>query len=282
MVEVTGEGNFQKYLEARKPKHEFYRTVNPDTVQAEKKVSKPAVMAKTKSVTTPAPIVAAPVTSKIASVETNASSNKAVTKIAAVKTSTGPQYNFGGHQLLANNTQIDLGKRIEEDAGFNVIAKAYAEESVVLSSCNRDRPRVSGSVKALKDGKSYATTEYLTGLYNTSWHDTLNGNLVMLNRVGILRDSSAPSTPPELKIYAAYDAQKSKTAKPDVQLSPVVNIYRGTKGVLYRVFAQGAGGIQCMDVLFPLQGGLQAKNGKLLYRQQGEMFAADFQPQMIR
>lgn len=279
IVEVTGEANFQKYLEARKPKHEFYRTVNSTAT-----ATKPTVVAAMPPAKT--------TKSNKSTTEVAKASNVAVAPVAPAKVAskvppvkvatTGKQYNFGGQPLLASNAQVDLGKVIQEEAGFSLIPKAYADDSVLLGSCNRDRPRAAGNVKSLKDGKTYATTEYLTGLYNTSWHDTLNGNLVMLNRVGILSDSTAPSNPPELKIYAAYDPQKSKTAKPDVQLTPAVNTYRGSKGVLYRIFTQGAGGIQCMDVLFPTQGGMQAKTGKLLYSQQGEMFAADYKPKMIR
>lgn len=192
------------------------------------------------------------------------------------------QYDFGGQPLETVNAQLNLGKTIREEGGFSLISKVYADDTVVLGSCNRDRPRVSGAIKSLKDDKAIATTEYLNGLYNTSWHDTLNGNLVMLNHVAVLSDSTAPTKPPELKVYAAYNAQNSKTAKPDVLYTPAVNTYRGSKGVLYRVFTKGAGGIQCMDVLLPRNGGFEAKTGKLIYSQQGDLFAADYKPKMIR
>jgi outer membrane protein OmpA-like peptidoglycan-associated protein len=257
IVEIANEEKFQKYLEARQPRHEFYRPVTPsllakqsDDLNRNKNVSN-----------TPSP---APKTAK-------------ASKIA----STQSPYNYGGQPLNSENTQVDLGLSVK-DAGFSLFSQAYAEDAVVLNSCERDRPRAIGSIKSLGSEKTYATTDYLPGLYNTSWHDTLNGNLVMLNHVGVLRSSASPSNLPELKIYANYNPANSKTAKADVKHSPSVTTYRGTKGVLYRVFADGAGGIQCMDVLLPLQGGVQAKSGQLLYSNQGQLYVADYKPKMIR
>jgi outer membrane protein OmpA-like peptidoglycan-associated protein len=287
IVEVIGDINFKKYLEARNPKHEYYRAVEPATVAAA-----PTKSTKVSESNKPAHKSSMNAANKKENIKENASmaaANPAIKaavpseKIPVNKlSSTVKQYDFGGQPLAAANAKVDLGKVLQEEAGFGLIGKAYADDAVVLGSCNRDRPRVAGAVKSLKDGKAYATTEYLTGLYNTSWHDTLNGNLVMLNRVAILSDSATPANPPEFKLYAAYDSQKNKSAKPDIQITPAVNTYRGSKGVLYRVFPQGAGGIQCMDVLFPSKGGLEAKVGKLIYKQQGEIFVADYKPKMIR
>lgn len=290
IVEVTGEANFQKYLEARKPKHEYYRSVDPVATQTAKANERHAATTKKKTPSAKSENLNA-ASSKAGSAKTDQptasttvsnSPSQKITMPEKTAGSGGKQYNFGGQPFVAENAKVDLGKVIQEEAGFSLISKAYAEDAVALGSCNRDRPRASGVVKSLKDGKAYATTEYLTGLYNTSWHDTLNGNLVMLNRVAILSDSAAPANPPEFKIYAAYDPQKRKTAKPDIQLTPAVNTYRGSKGVLYRVFTQGAGGIQCMDVLFPGNGGMEAKTGKLLYSRQNELYIADYKPKMIR
>lgn len=264
IVEIASDENFQKYLEARQPRHDLYRPVSPSLV------AKKSVANADKSVSA----------SGAASVKSTPPTSKTTNQIKSV--ATGKQYTYGGQPLNTANAQVDLGWTIKEDAGFSLFSQAYAEDSVVLNSCERDRPRAIGGVKSLGNEKAYATTEYLPGLYNTSWHDTLNGNLVMLNHVGILRDSASPSNSPELKIYANYNPKNSKTAKPDVLSSPSVNTYRGSKGVLYRVFAEGAGGIQCMDVLLPLQGGVQAKSGQLLYSNSGNLYVAGYKPKMIR
>lgn len=264
IVEIANEENFQKYLEARQPRHEFYRPVNTSLV-----AKKPAADANKNA-------NGSGVVNKNSTLPTS----KATIPVKSVVT--GKQFTYGGQPLTTANAQVDLGLSIKEDAGFSLFSQAYAEDSVVLNSCERDRPRAIGDVKSLDSEKVYATTDYLPGLYNTSWHDTLNGNLVMLNHVGVLRDSASPSNLPELKIYANYNPKNSKTAKADVLSSPSVNTYRGSKGVLYRVFAEGAGGIQCMDVLLPLQGGIQAKSGQLLYSNGGSLYVADYKPKMIR
>ncbi len=260
IVEIASEENFQKYLEARQPRHEFYRPVSPSLITKKSVTNAGNSGVGNKNSTLPTP--------------------KTTTQVKLV--ATGKQYTYGGQPLNTANAKVDLGLSIKEDAGFSLFSQAYAEDSVVLNSCEHDRPRAIGGVKSLGTENVYATTAYLPGLYNTSWHDTLNGNLVMLNHVGVLRDSASPSNLPELKIYANYNPKNSKTAKADVRSSPSVNTYRGSKGVLYRVFAEGAGGIQCMDVLLPLQGGIQAKSGQLLYSNNGNLYMAEYKPKMIR
>ncbi|QLG89373.1 OmpA family protein [Chitinibacter bivalviorum] len=290
LVEITGEANFQKYLEARKPKHEYYRPVDTQAVNSADRKKAPTNLASTKTgskmKSKPDVVADSAQSSPQASTPTVAGSSKPATNTAN-KTTTPANantkgINFGGQPLSLANAQVDAGTLIQEEAGFSLISKAYANDAVVLASCIKDRPRSVGAVKSLKDGKAYATSDYLKGLYDTSWHDTLNGNLLMLNHVAVLNDSAAPAKLPEFKIYADYDPQKSKTAKPDITAKPNVNTYRGSKGVLYRVFTQGTGGIQCMDVLFPSQGGMAAKTGKVIYQQQGEFYVAEYRPKMIQ
>lgn len=260
LVEVTNEVNFQKYLQVRQPKHEYYRPV--DTPLIVRKAGGPSVP----------PL-------KDANIATTNNPKNVAPSINLP--GSGKAYKFGGHPLSAD-ANVNLGRTIHDGLEFSFFSKAYADDAVVLASCERDRPRATGDVKSLKDGKAYATTEYLPGLYNTSWHDTLNGNLIMLNHVGVLSDSAAPSNSPELKIYADYNPQKNRNAKPNILTSPAVNTYRGSGGILYRVFAEGAGGVQCMDVVLPVQGGLEAKAGELLYNNNGTLYAAEYKPKMIR
>lgn len=289
LVEITGEANFQKYLEARKPKHEYYRPVEAKIITAGENKNATAKTRANKTAAIPKPkseavIASTPNTPKstqaiLASTKPTGSTTNKATNPA---TSNSKGFDFGGKPLSLANAKVDAGNLIQEEGGFSLIGKAYANDAVVINSCNKDRPRAVGSVKSLKDGKAYDTTDYLKGLYDTSWHDTLNGNLLMLNHVAVLSDSAAPAKLPEFKIYADYDPKKSKTVKPDVTMKPNVNTYRGSKGVLYRVFTQGAGGIQCMDVLFPRQGGFEANTGKVIYQQQGEFYVAEYKPKMIQ
>jgi hypothetical protein len=82
---------------------------------------------------------------------------------------------------------------------------------------------------------------------------------------------------PELKVYAQY--KPGNNAKPIVNEEPAVNSYLVDKGVLYRIFPKGEGGLKCMDVLFGTDGATTAKAGKLIYASTSS-FVADFKPQV--
>lgn len=270
IVEISGESAFRKYLQIRQPKHEYYRPVYSSEVVQNKQITpqKTAIIAKV--------VIPDKIKNNTTSKGFIANTTKLIEKTPAAT----KQFDFGGIPFSVTNAMIDVGT-LNQNTGFHLISPAHADD-VVTNSCNRDRPRVFGSVKSLKNGRSYTTSEYLTGLYNTTWHETLNGNLVILNHVAVLKDSSAPTSSPEVKVYGSYNPQMSKTAQPDIQLTPEVNTYRGSNGVLYRVFTKGVGNIQCMDILLPNQGGFIAKTGKVIYNKQGSMYVTDFKPKMIR
>lgn len=230
IVEVSGEVSFQRYLEARQPRHEYYRPIelnHPQTpMPPPSKVSSIQSAKKTKQQTADK--------SKAISISVNKSI--AVTKSIPVPSPTldlsvGRFFDFGGQALNEKNATLDVGELMSEKSMLDIISKANADDVVVLASCNRDRPRISGAVISLKDGKSknYSTSEYLPELYSTSWQDILNGNLLILNKVAVLRDAAAPTPSPEFKVYANYDPQRNRNAKPDLTMMPTVNVYRGSK-----------------------------------------------------
>lgn len=300
IVEVNGEPGFKKYLKARHPNHEYYRPVDGSAGLIARTTRMPSVasgadvnrnaMEAAKTIAPPAKAQgsggahgAKASGSKVATAVNNGGAAGGIQRGNMVHVVAPPKgFDLGGQLVNGDNSFVDAGRVAADEGGFSLISKAYADDAVVFNGCDRDRHRVAGAVKSLRDGKVYSTGEYMTGLYNTSWHETLNGNLIMLNRVAILRDAAAPSAAPELKVYADYDPQKNRNAKPDVALSPAVNVYRGSKGVLYRLFANGERGIQCMDVLFPAQGGTAAKTGKIIYSRLGETYVAEFKPKMLQ
>lgn len=144
--------------------------------------------------------------------------------------------------------------------------------------CSYDRPRSTGQVKSLRDGSTYKTSEHLPQLYGKTWASEVNGNLVVINHLAVLRSGTTPANLPELKIYAQYKAGSGK--KPDVIGEPQVNSYRVDKGVLYRMFPRNARGVQCMDVLFALDGSKSARAGKLIYNKANGRYVTDFNPQL--
>jgi outer membrane protein OmpA-like peptidoglycan-associated protein len=228
---------------------------------------------------TTAPVASAPVaTTPVTQAATQAvpAAKASVAARAAV-----PGIDFGGDRLTSAAQLIDLGGVKARDTGFSFISKAHADIPY-LASCEQDRPRVVGSVKSLKDDRAYHTTDHLTGLYGTSWSDMVNGNLIVLHKLSVLRDSSTPSQLPQVRLYANYDSSKKNSAKPDWQGSPEVNTYPGNNGMLYRIFTGDAKGVRCMDILFPSKGGFEAKAGKVIYQKTDALYVADFQPKMSR
>jgi len=277
IVELADEAGFKKYLEARKPQYAFYRS-QPEIITP---ASEPAVIAaaqitskaKKSIAVAPAPMSASPRKSE------DKNSVSSVTQAAAVQTGkTGPLIDFGGTPYAPNIAKIDTGAMLQEK-GFSLISKAQADDSVLVTDCSFDRPRSVGSVKSLRDGHSYKTSEHLPQLYGKTWATDVNGNLVVLNHVAILRDAGAPANLPELKVYAQY--KPGSNAKPVVNEEPAVNSYLVDKGVLYRIFPKGVGGLKCMDVLFGTDGATTAKAGKLLYGStSANRYVADFKPQL--
>lgn len=295
IVDLTNEDAFNLYLQNRRAKTEYYRAVEAaDKVDASPQASDtPPVVkmdsAPIKTAEKPQqgkkkkPAVVAKKTEKKAVVKetiaANADKGSTVTKI---KETVRSWIDFGGSPANQENAVVNLGEVAKPKPKFTLISEAQASGMGQISSCYHDRPRNSGAVKSLKDGREYATNEHLPGLNGRSWHDTVGGNLVVLNRVAVLRDGLAPANLPDLKVYANYNSAKNRNPKPDVSITPSVNTYHGNNGLLYRVFAQGDHGVQCMDVLMPLDSSGTSKAGKVVYGSKGSELVADFKPTMIR
>jgi len=144
----------------------------------------------------------------------------------------------------------------------------------VVPTCNADRPRAANSVKSLATQKDLPMSDYVPGLYNTSWSDTVNGNLVGLTNVDVPRDGGAVSGKPTLLIWKNYNAKK-KMPPADFQATPEVNIYRGSHAILYRVFVGGP--MKCMDVWFPYTDTGESRNSSLFYDRQSALYVSSFE-----
>ncbi len=144
----------------------------------------------------------------------------------------------------------------------------------VVPTCNVDRPRVANGVKSLATQKDLPMSDYVPGLYNTSWSDTVNGNLIGLTNVDVPRDGAAAGGKPTLYIWKNYNPKK-KMPPADYQASPEVNIYRGSNVILYRVFVGGP--MKCMDVLFPYTDTGESRNSSLFYDRQQALYVSSFE-----
>lgn len=288
IVEVANESGFKKYLENRKPQYSFYRTETalstPATSTTDTVVKTAASdhekAKKPKQVKTAEPKPAAQTAVVTRSTETPKTAAPTAPNVAQTNTK-GPSstnLDFGGQPYSGSVARINTGLLVPEKS-FGLISTAYANDSVLTADCSQDRPRNAGQVKSLRDGAAYyKTSEYLPQLYGKTWASNVNGNLVVINRLAVLRDGTTPSNLPELKVYGQYKPGVSK--KPDLFDEPQVNSYRVEKGVLYRMFPRQARGVQCMDILFALDGSGTARAGKLIHSKTDGRYVTDFNPKI--
>ncbi len=144
----------------------------------------------------------------------------------------------------------------------------------IVPTCSADRPRAANGVKSLATQKDLPMSDYVPGLYNTSWSDNVNGNLVGLTNVDVPRDGGAVSGKPTLLIWKNYNPKK-KMPPADFQANPDVNIYRGSHAILYRVFVGGP--MKCMDVWFPYTDTGESRNSNLFYDRQQSLYVSTFE-----
>lgn len=285
-VELSDEENLRKYLEARKPKYEYYRPADsasdidiahaPNRVKENEKKYAGNPSASTQSQGDKAAQAAGARKTRVAQ-------TASPTPAAAVSDGSKSSYiDFGGLPVDQKNAVADVGKVESKKSWFSIVSPAYANEPAVLRDCTQDRPRVSGAVKALRDGKRYDTAEHLPGLYGKTWTDRVNGHQVVINKVSVLRNETAVAQPPEFKVYTNYNPSLSRNATPEIVTTPDVNTYPGTNGVLYRMFIGGKSGLKCADILFGNDGAASARAGKLIYTHDARSYVADFRPSRIQ
>ncbi len=195
----------------------------------------------------------------------------------AARAHKGKVIDFGGQPALVSNWT--LGQAITpKSGGFALIATANAAD-IPMSSCESDKPRQSGEVFNLASGKAletHATTDYLPGYNNRVWAQTVNGHLVTISPVSILRDSAAVDRQPFVEVVQNYQAGNRKA---QVKANAIANTYEGEDRVLYRVFVTNPQEpVSCLDVVFS-KGNSQATDGMLFYpKSNGEAYSARFVP----
>jgi outer membrane protein OmpA-like peptidoglycan-associated protein len=279
IVDLTDEPAFQKYLASRTTNAHFYRitpvAVASSIVGQNAPIAKPQKPVKSEA-------VKQVVQSDKSTVKTRSGGGMASTSKNIVKGSTidGGAYNFGGHPMGNQAAPIDIGKLVTAKSTFNFISPAMADDLPMARSCNDDRPRVANPVKALQSNQAYHVAEYLPNLYDTSWSDNVNGNLVALTHVAVLRDGAAPARKPTLLIYKASHGKPGANAKADYSGSAEVNTYQGETALLYRVF--GNGPIKCLDIIIPREHPTQANNSNLYYLVGGTRMVAAFNPKIAK
>lgn len=271
IVDLSNDENFNLYLQNKRPNTEYYRPVEPQAAAAQENSTEKVVVNNK-------PVIAK--ANKKLALKKEAKSVNAATAVND-KQPLSNVIDFGGLPVNNQNGAINIGE-LQAKPKFSLINESQASNMQTIASCNLDRPRSAGSVKSLKDGKVYATNEHLPGLNGRSWQDTVNGHLIVVNHVAVLRDGATLENNPELKVYTNYNPSQNRNPNPDVFITPNVNVYQGSNGVMYRIFANGAQGLQCMDILMPLNATGAAKSGKVIYGANNNLRVAEFTPRIIK
>jgi outer membrane protein OmpA-like peptidoglycan-associated protein len=277
ITELSSDVNLSKYLQSRQPNLDYYR-YKPTQASAQKKSnieSAPRIPEATSRFQEkkPTPIVNKSPSTGLENTripEPNLQLPKIVSKV-----------NFGGNPYTTELATLDVGGLKQSKSLFSFISTARAESVAALGDCTADRPRIAGEVKSLQTNGAlaYKTTEFAPRLYGKTWAGEVNSNLVILNRVYVLRENGESPTAPQFNIYANYK-DKDGTQKPDLSPATSVNSYLVGKGILYRVFPNQASGVSCIDVLFPMDGSTEAKAGRIVYSADKSLYVASYKPQM--
>lgn len=184
---------------------------------------------------------------------------------------------FGGQP--ARGSEWKLAQSIKpKSGGFAIISSAYANE-IPVSGCQADTPRLSGEVKSFATGASlneYATRDYLPGMNGRAWAGLVNGHLVTLSPVAVLRDNATLVQDPKVYVTRNYASNKGKASD---TLSATANTYEGEDAILYRVFVDrpNKAPVACIDVVLR-KAGDKSLDGKLYYDNGGEPYAAAYAP----
>lgn len=293
IVDLSDEKAFRTYLENRRPNTAFYRPADKGGPVAADGIHKPAnasqpvvkVNANTKvgnsksTTAANAPAVSVAKASRMPVSAQSANMARTSAPIQRKRTADGKILDFGGKPFTQEGARINTGSlAAERHSSFSLIGEAHASDIARIETCNVDRPRNTGRVRSLKDGTVYKTSEYLPGMYGRTWYDMVGNNLVVLNKVSVLRDGATPANKPELKVYSNYRSN-AKNPVPVVFSKPEVNAYQTSNGLLYRVFANGDHGVQCIDILMPVDNVRVAKDGRLIYGN-GPEFVSGFKPKL--
>ncbi|OON59237.1 hypothetical protein B0920_22830 [Massilia sp. KIM] len=290
IVEMTNTEGFSRYLEERRPNYHFYRSTIAQAAPAHGEAANAQAQAATGGARPNHSNASRPISRQVATppapgrtlaatpARTPASAATSSSPVAAFKT-VGKPIDFGGTPMVdARLAAAGIGKLEQKRPLFSLISNAYADDVPVLADCSQDRPRITGAVKALKDGATYRVAEHVPGLYGKSWTERVNGHQIVINKVAVLASEASLAQMPEMKVYANYDPSVNRNPSPDVTLRPAVNTYLAEGGILYRIFTNGAAGMQCVDILYPRQGGAAAKGGNIVYARDNRLYVSAFKP----
>lgn len=283
IVDVANETVMASYLQSRVSTSSYFRAVGanaaapaPALAGAAPAIERTAAAPKPGKKPLPGPavrIAAAPVPAA-----RNAAAPVAAARSAAAAVPVLAAMDFGGSQFDHLHHQVSFGDPVRSD-GFSLFPVAVADD-LPARSCVEDRARIARSVKSLRDAAEYKIGEYQPGAYGTSWTGKVNGHLVALNNVAVVRAGGLPAANPTVLIFKNYDEKGGASRKPEFSSVPAVNSYAGTKGVLYRVFFAKGAPLRCLDVVLPSKAPFRAEQGYVYQDKNEHTYATDFRPEV--
>ena len=160
-------------------------------------------------------------------------------------------YDFGGAPLQGAEPPIDLG-RLRSRSMFSFIRAAHAGDlPALIGACTSDRPHLASAVRNLSSGRVLPVRDDVPGFYGAPWLSEPHGNLVAILDAYVPRSSGLPIPDPRVDIYRNY--ARFHERRPTFSRLAPVNVYRGPRGTLYRVFVGGP--MQCLDLFVPAHAG---------------------------
>lgn len=201
--------------------------------------------------------------------------------------------NKDNRRSLSSRAFVDFGGQLYEGLDDNLFAYIGAQESnrfsligqavantLEESSCVYDEPSVTTGLKQLVDD-NLRTTDYLPGMNKTAWGAKVNDHLVALAPVAVDRHKLVVTETPQLYVYQGY-GRNSNVKPAKTQKDVHVNIYNGTKGVIYRAFVQEENyPIKCIDIAANKthsNGNFSSFAGKIYYQGPKGLMIADYKP----
>lgn len=261
IVELNSEEEIGIYASMKKSNPKFFRPVQPEKIASAKPVE-----------IKPEPSKSAP---SVVSKKEDSKISEKQTPVVSVKNF----IDFGGtkssNSSIANAT--NFGELVQKESFIGIGTKAKADDAQmnIYGNCTLDKPRVGGETKSLASGEkiTYKTSEYKRGLNETSWTTMLNGHLVGVSPIGVLRSGSKAVSSPNVLIYKNY--MQGSNVEPNETLTTTVNTYQGSSGLLYRVFVANHDSIKCMDVVFN-EKNVNQSMGKVYYVAQDGLYEKEF------
>lgn len=259
MVALANEGLLRQRLalEDNNPRYLRYSSAAEST-PARPAPPKKSLVATRKPQIAPTPVIVTPMAS-------------------SVVTNPANFIDFGGSPASTHSTGLASNLK-PLSQGFSLISQAQA--SSVAGSCLTDLPRVSGLAKNLASGQpveKHETQEFLPNMNGRAWAGLVNGNLVTLTPVSVLKDGAKVTKNPQIIITPGY-AQGKRTSL--TAMSGIANSWEGEDSILYRVYIENAQQqpVSCLDLLLP-KSGHPAQQGQLFYSNHRQPWLAEYAPQ---